>query len=435
MKCSRHEPLPRTIIMNLKWFFSRTVRNALTMCKHVRKLLNHQRDILAPKAIEEIQAGIAALRSQAASGADKAAIEAGMQNLEKTANKWLKPYPNPAWRENVEVLLVALTVAMGVRTFFLQPFKIPTGSMQPTLYGVTSENLINEPDFKIPTGLERIRQWFAGVSYIHVVAKTDGDLLSVEPPTKFLIFNIRQRLNIGGQVHTIWFPPDYGAAPSGGSLEFRADLKAGQHYTKGQEVVRLKVSAGDHLFVNRMTYNFRPPRRGEIIVFETHGIEALEEMGQGDTFYIKRLVGLPGETLAIQPEIRMLQTPVAPPDYPVPLGHLVVNGDPLSASTPHFENLYAFIGAHKGETLVYQPNRYYGHAIPPPQFAPKSPPKYLRLGESYTVPTNSLFVMGDNTMNSSDSRYWGSFDEDRVIGRSSFVYWPITKRFGWATDP
>ena len=65
-----------------------------------------------------------------------------MENLEKAANKWLKPYPNAAWRENVEVLLVALAVAMGIRTFFLQPFKIPTGSMQPTLYGVTSRNLI-----------------------------------------------------------------------------------------------------------------------------------------------------------------------------------------------------------------------------------------------------------------------------------------------------
>jgi signal peptidase I len=39
--------------------------------------------------------------------------------------------------------------------------------------------------------------------------------------------------------------------------------------------------------------------------------------------------------------------------------------------------------------------------------------------------------MGDNTMNSSDSRYWGPFPKDRVIGKSFFVYWPITDRFGW----
>ena len=65
-----------------------------------------------------------------------------MGELEYAANKWLKPYPNAGIRENVEVLLVALAVAMGIRTFFLQPFKIPTGSMQPTLFGVTSSRIL-----------------------------------------------------------------------------------------------------------------------------------------------------------------------------------------------------------------------------------------------------------------------------------------------------
>ncbi len=117
-----------------------------------------------------------------AEGADKTDLEKQMENLEKAANKWLKPYPHAAWRENVEVLLVALAVAMGIRTFFLQPFKIPTGSMQPTLFGVTSENLIDKPDFKIPTGLTRVREWFEGVSYIHLVAENDGPLQSVAAP-------------------------------------------------------------------------------------------------------------------------------------------------------------------------------------------------------------------------------------------------------------
>ena len=44
------------------------------------------------------------------------------------------------------------------------------------------------------------------------------------------------------------------------------------------------------------------------------------------------------------------------------------------------------------------------------------------------------FVMGDNTFNSSDSRYWGDFPSDHVIGKSFFVYWPITKRFGWGNQ-
>jgi len=55
--------------------------------------------------------------------------------LEKIANQWLKSYPNAGWRENVEVLLVAIAVAMGVRTFFLQPFKIPTARCSPRFTG------------------------------------------------------------------------------------------------------------------------------------------------------------------------------------------------------------------------------------------------------------------------------------------------------------
>src|SRR5262245_1166510 len=195
-----------------------------------------------------------------------------MQKLEEVANKWLKPYPNAAWRENVEVLLVALTVAMGIRTFFLQPFKIPTGSMQPTLFGVTSENLLNRPDVKVPTGWERVKEWFAGVSYVHVVAKNDGALDKVEEPLKILIFNIYQKLEIGGVTHWILFPPDYGSppmSPGTGSLgsQYRANLQLGTRYKAGDDVVNLKVTAGDHLFVDRLSYNFRRPERGEIVVF------------------------------------------------------------------------------------------------------------------------------------------------------------------------
>src|ERR1039458_2319306 len=108
------------------------------MRKHVLKLLNHQRDILSPQAIQAVQAALTNCQAAIAQNADKRAPEKQVESLENTANKWLKPYPNAAWRENVEVLLVALAVAMGIRTFFLQPFKIPTGSMQPTLFGVTS---------------------------------------------------------------------------------------------------------------------------------------------------------------------------------------------------------------------------------------------------------------------------------------------------------
>ena len=94
------------------------------MRKHVEKLLNHQRDVLSPQAIEAIQAAMTSCQIAVANNADEAALEKQMESLEQAANKWLRPYPHAAWRENVEVLLVALAVAMGIRTFFLQPLSL-----------------------------------------------------------------------------------------------------------------------------------------------------------------------------------------------------------------------------------------------------------------------------------------------------------------------
>ena len=219
--------------MILRWFLSKTVRHAVAMRKHVHRILCAQRDILSPQALEGAGKAIEELDNTIRSNADKETLRKQMEGLEKAANKWLKPYPNAAWRENVEVLLVALAVAMGIRTFFLQPFKIPTGSMQPTLFGVTSvpdftrintrqpdrniiaseirEQMKSRDTFEIPTGLKRIKDWFKGVSYLDVKAKVDGPLTSVSDPQKLLIFNIKQTITIGGVPHTIWFPPDYGS--------------------------------------------------------------------------------------------------------------------------------------------------------------------------------------------------------------------------------
>jgi signal peptidase I len=408
-----------SLLVWFRWFFSKTVRQATAMRKHVKKLLDHQRDILSAQAVEAVESAIASCRQAVAEYSDKPALEKQMENLEKIANKWLKPYPNAAWRENVEVLLVALAVAMGIRTFFLQPFKIPTGSMQPTLYGVTSENLINEPDFKIPTGLTRVREWFEGISYIHLVAKNDGPVEAVERPVRILIFNLWQKVVAGGKPFMIWFPPDYGSE----TLESRARLQFGKEFHKGEDIVKLRVRAGDHLFVDRLTYNFRPPKRGEIIVFETKGIpeENRQRFGiPGDQFYIKRLVGLGGETLSLKSDYKVNDAPQS--SGTVEVGRLTVDGKPLSASFPHFENLYSFYGASRASSLLdYKQNHYYGHALI----------GVLAPGQTYNIEPGHFFVMGDNTMNSLDSRYWGGFPSSAVIGSSCFVYWPITARFGW----
>src|SRR5215469_5057972 len=354
--------------MTLNWFTSKTVREATAMRKHVKKLLQHQRDILSPKAIGEVEAAMKDVQDAVAANADKETLEKKMEGLEKAANQWIKPYPNATWRENVEVLLVALAVAMGIRTFFLQPFKIPTASMQPTLNGIIDHNLLVENEYEKPKGWARVKDWFAGGSYVSFKADQDGTFDGISQPLRLLIFNIKQTIWFAGKAHTLWFVPDAGgssplqlnlfqslqatfadlpAAPYGrypyfSDLERNMGVARGTTFHKGDDVLKMKIISGDHLFIDRVTYNFRPPQRGEIIVFETQGIENLEPDQQG-TFYIKRLVGLGGETLSLKPDYQLTGLPRA--DYwgdKVQVGHLVVDGHPVSASTRHLENLYSF---------------------------------------------------------------------------------------------
>ncbi len=437
----------------IRWLFSKTIREAVAMRKHVHRWFCAQRDLLSPQALGAVTLAMNALQAEIDEAKpNQGRIRIKMEELEFAANKWLKPYPNAAWRENVEVLLVAIAVAMGIRTFFIQPFKIPTGSMQPTLYGVTStpdfgpvfndigaglldrakiqagidDQLKRQAAVKIPPIQERILNWFRGISYVHFVAPADGVVDQIDKPWPPAFFSIYQHIEFGGTWYTIWFPPDYGEE----LLEVRAgfyyplrdgeniNLLKGRVFHKGEDVIKLRVHAGDHLFVDRLTYNFRQPRRGEIVVFDTHDIARLPP-DQQNTFYIKRLVGLGGETLSLKQDYEVENVPRM---GTVPVGHLVVDGQPLSASTPHFANLYAFADVRLGQKkLAYRPDHYYGHGML----------EALAPGESFPVETNHYFVMGDNTFNSSDSRYWGDFSSDHVIGKSFFVYWPITKRFGW----
>lgn len=438
--------------MILRWFISKTVREALTVHKHYRRLLAAQRDLLSPQAIASVQDKLDELLAAIREG-HKGRINVKAEELQFAAEKWLKPYPNAAWRENVEVLLVALAVAMGIRTFFLQPFKIPTGSMQPTLFGVTStpdcanyfmlRNMGADPatlskvleqqralqnGLVTPTGWEAVKQWFQGFSYVHVVAPFDCTV-TIGPMYKKLIFNIWQDITFQGAgqqvTQRMWFPPDYGEV----ELAVRAGVAPEFKYRKGQDVVKLRVQAGDHLFVDRLTYNFRKPERGEIAVFETKGINH-PRMPQ-DQFYIKRLVALPDERVQIGND-----------------RHLIINGERLDASTPHFENVYSFDPNKPPHESQYSGHLndavadHYGINIRPwIELAPLFPDENTIFtnqlvdvtnfvtGEGLVI--NSYMVMGDNTCNSFDSRAWGPFPARNVIGKSFFVYWPLTSRFGW----
>ena len=421
----------------LNWFTSSSVRHAWQAANHVEKILHHQRDLLAPKAIAAVQGGVNDLRDVCRKG-DKDAVRVSLGQLETVANENLKPYPHAAWRENIEVALVAIAVAMAIRTFVLQPFKIPTGSMQPTLYGVTDENLLGQPGVKFPGAVAAfVEYWFNGVSYQHLVAKTGGALSSAKEPVKLVLFNLWQDIQIGNTAYKIWFPPD-GLLRRAGLVDGCGQASS-RVFQAGEDIIKLRSISGDHLFVDRVSYNFRRPARGDVVVFETHGITALPR-DQQDTYYIKRLVGLGGETLQLKHDAIIKNAPghfdfsaCAQKLEDAPAGHLVIDGREITAATPHFENLYSFSDLARGQnSMSYRTNHYHGHG------------ELMQLGEGrkYSIPPDHYFVMGDNTSNSSDSRYWGDFPQEKVIGQSCFVYWPIggttfngeerPSRFGWS---
>ena len=58
-------------------------------------------------------------------------------------------------------------------------------------------------------------------------------------------------------------------------------------------------------------------------------------------------------------------------------------------------------------------------------------PEFENESGIFKVRPNHVLTLGDNTMNSSDSRAWGDFERSKIIGRAGFIYWPISERWGW----
>ena len=87
----------------IRWLFSKTVRDAGAMHKHVYRLLCAQRDLISQAAFQLVSASLVDLRKALHERESVGVIREKMWTCEEVANKWLKPYPNPLWRENVEI--------------------------------------------------------------------------------------------------------------------------------------------------------------------------------------------------------------------------------------------------------------------------------------------------------------------------------------------
>jgi signal peptidase I len=125
----------------------------------------------------------------------------------------------------------------------------------------------------------------------------------------------------------------------------------------------------DRVLANRFIYHFRDPKRGEIIVFKTPGPNPVCNDGHPGETFVKRLIGLPGETVSEKN------------------GYIFINGHPLE------------------EPYVQAERRDH-------------------MSGTWKVPPGDYFFMGDNRNQSCDSRTWGPVPRKNLIGEVFFVYWP-----------
>ena len=321
--------------------------------------------------------------------------------LDAAVDHLFPPKPLAGWRENFDVLVVAVSVAMAFRAYFYQPFKIPTGSMQPTLYGIHTETLPPEAATWLDKQPFRFFKWcVTGESFKVVRAKANGTIT---------VGNVNQSkkpgytpLIVGGYPHYV--PNDVVANEGGRPVIHLGErtLGIGTAVRAGDVLWSGKVISGDFVFVNRWYWNFHHPKRGEVMVFATNGIGGLQQ----GTHYIKRMTGLPNETLAIK----------AP--------NLLVNGQVVTEPEK--------IGQ------IARQEKLAPWAPPYAGFNPCGPSAQARRGlcltnerEQVKRAGDQYYAMGDNSFNSFDSRYWGPVPERNLLGPAAVVYWPFTSpRFG-----
>src|SRR6059058_2879571 len=166
-------------------FTPRYVKHSKLLLRHAQKYLRYKDDLLSTSTREELVAGTSALR-EALRKRDHARIRSEAEALDAKLHELTPVNWESHWRENVEVILVAVVVAVGIRSYFLQPFKIPTGSMQPTLNGIIGYPF--EATQPIPNILQQAVEFvLRGRNYIDVVSREDDQILQVESK-KFLFF-------------------------------------------------------------------------------------------------------------------------------------------------------------------------------------------------------------------------------------------------------
>lgn len=420
-------------------FRDRKTKSAKLLFETACKVYNYRRDLMDAEDAKNLGGMIKELDEAILDGkVGTKEYDALSERLEKLMKKCGgRVYPASSWTENVDTVIVVGIVALGIRSFFLQPFKIPTNSMYPSFYGMTAEAYA--PGEDAPTLPERAaRLLLKGAGNYSLEAPADGDmLLEINSPQTarfrggFLSFeekNVRKyfglwparerqyRFEVGGKPLELNLPADFSldsviaeALPIGGAKDIIEYLNAAHERNmivskdgrlfinygpvkKSDRVINFDILSGDMLFVDRFTYNFKKPKIGDSIVFLTKYCDGMTAMNNGvpdDKYYIKRLVGVGGDELKVEGDA------------------LLRNGKPITGSAAFGKNA-------KKEGL------YGGY----------SADGALAGGKSVKVEKDCYYAMGDNSHNSLDSRYWGQVPAKALVGKSLIIFYPFTSRWG-----
>lgn len=390
-------------------FKPRWKKEALLLLKGAKKFLHYKRDLLAPDRIDEIESRRADLKA-AIKAKDLVAVKEASKQVRNTCEKSLAHYRQPDWiQENIEVFWVAIVVALGIRAYFLQPFRIPTGSMQPSLNGIVATSTHNEEGWDKPWIGQRAFDFaISGRSYENVIAEKDLNIRDMKDASFFLFSRTKIFFDDGSTV-VIGSPLNEAAGIETVAKALdRRKRGITPHFEQGDPIFQGYLTSGDLVLVDKVSYHFRQPNRGESFVFDTRDIKtggpSSMSSQDGGTHYIKRLAGVPGDELQVkQPE-------------------LWVNG-----SIAQEETLQRVMKMGKDSKGSQYPgytnpdNRGQNSGFSNPNFTVKlddNPDK----GNNY----REFFALGDNSPSSLDSRYWGSVKQYNLVGPAFVSLWPFT---------
>ena len=188
------------------------------------------------------------------------------------------------------------------------------------------------------------------------------------------------------------------------------------------------INIGDHFLINKFIFApgshpfFLPQRdirRGDIIVFkypgdnDNPGRDKMSGVTPYTDYFIKRVIGLPGETIEIRGATVLINNQPLP-EYRVPAESGINGKAPLTIlENPPRQSNEPYTVYYSRRTLAVSPGN------------PEKPPDIFHYGveKPYAIPQGNYFVMGDNRDDSADSRAWGPVSAELVIGRALFVFW------------